>query len=146
MPVLLTRAKLSVERVYRALEDPRAGGVVVFVGRVRPDRVRAGRVAALDYEADRPLADRSLEELVRRTRRRFGVRRVVVYHRLGRLGVGVPSVIVGVAASHRASAFAACRFLIAELKRKVPIWKTERARPARPPRRRPSPPAARAAG
>ena len=77
-----------------------------------------------------------LRTLERSVRRRFGARRVVLWHRVGRLRVGEVSVIVGAAYAHRAEAFAAARYLIEELKAVVPIWKTERARPARRPRPR----------
>ncbi len=138
MEVRLTRRPLSVGAAYRALERPGAGGIVVFVGRVRGDVTRAGRVVALDYEADAPLAIRALDRVVRRTRARHAAVRLLLWHRVGRLRVGEVSVIAGAACGHRAAAFAAARRLIEELKRSVPIWKTDRARPARrPPRRRP---------
>lgn len=111
---------------------------MLFAGRVRPGRTRAGRVVALDYEVHRAPALARLQELERDSRRRFRARQVVLWHRVGRLGVGEVSVIVGVATPHRAEAFAAARYLIEELKSVVPIWKTERARPGRRPRRRPS--------
>ena len=135
MGIRLTHRRLSVAAAMSTLGDPRLGGVVLFAGRVRPDRVAKGRVYALLYEADAPLARRELERLARTVRRRFGARQVVLWHRLGTVPVGEVSVIVGAACDHRASAFGAARYLIEELKTSVPIWKTDRARPAR--RRRP---------
>lgn len=135
MTVTLTRRPLSITRTFEALSDPGSGGVVVFVGRVRPDRVGPARVAALEYEADPRMAPAALRTLECEARRRFDVRDVVLAHRVGVLPVGTPSVIVGVAAAHRRAAFDAARFLIDRLKRDVPIWKTDRtravARPAR---------------
>lgn len=113
----------------------------MFVGRVRPDTTRRGRVVALDYESHRSLAETALAELERTARRRFGLGAVVLWHRLGPVPVGEPSVIVGAAAGHRSMAFAGARFLIEQLKAKIPIWKRERARPGR---RRRSPPGGRA--
>ncbi|HTW56301.1 MAG TPA: molybdenum cofactor biosynthesis protein MoaE [Thermoplasmata archaeon] len=144
--VRLTDRPLSVPAAARALAGPGLGGVVLFVGRVRPDRTAAGRVVALDYEADRRRAVRRLEEIAREARSRFGAGRVVLWHRVGRVPVDAPSVIVGAAAGHRAPAFAAARFLIEELKRSVPLWKATRARPARPRRPRPRRRTARSAG
>lgn len=109
----------------------------MFVGRVRPDTTHRGRVAVLEYEVHRPLALAALADLERTARRRFGAGKVVLWHRLGPVPVGEISVIVGVAAGHRAPAFAAARFLIEQLKAKVAIWKVVRARPGRP--RRPHP-------
>ena len=142
MTAEITTRALSVTRVARHLADVASGAVVLFVGRVRPDSTQGRRVVALDYESDRTLALARLRDLERQARRRFGVRRVHVIHRIGRLRVGVASVIVGVAGPHRAEAFAAARFLIEELKREVPIWKSDRwarAPVARRRRRRPRP-------
>jgi molybdopterin synthase catalytic subunit len=144
--VRLTSAGLSFDSAMRALEAPGAGGVVVFVGRVRPDRSAAGPVVALEYEAHGPPALARMRELEVEARRRYGARRVVLWHRVGRLRVGEVSVLAGAACPHRAEAFAAARFLIEELKVVVPIWKTERARPARRPRPRPSRRVARSSG
>jgi molybdopterin synthase catalytic subunit len=141
MVVRVGRAALRVAAAYRALADRASGGVVLFVGRVRPDRAPRGTVAALEYEADPRLARAALRALERSARRRYGARRIVLWHRVGVLRVGTPSVIVGVAAPHRAAAFRAARWLIAALKRSAPIWKMERARSAR---RRPRPPSPRA--
>jgi molybdopterin synthase catalytic subunit len=138
MTSVITDRPLSIREAARHLDDGESGGVVLFVGRVRPDRSGNRRVVALDYEADRKLALAQLRKLEKEARRRFGARRVFVIHRVGRLRVGIPSVMIGVAAPHRAEAFAAARFLIEELKREVPIWKSDRwgrARAARPPRR-----------
>jgi molybdopterin synthase catalytic subunit len=135
--VRLTDRPLSIPAAARALAGPGLGGVVLFAGRVRPDRAAGGRVVALEYEADRRRALRRLREIARRARARYGAGRVVLWHRVGRVPVDAPSVIVGAAAGHRAPAFAAARYLIEELKRSVPLWKAERARPAR--RRRPRP-------
>ena len=134
---------ISVARAYRELEDPKSGAVALFVGRVRPDRLGGRTVAALLYEAHEAPARRALAQLERDARSRYRARRVLVWHRVGVLPVGTPSVLIGVAAAHRAEAFAACRHLIDALKATVPIWKTDRARPARRPRPRPGPRAGR---
>ena len=136
MGIVLTRRPLSVATVYEELQSREDGGVVIFLGRVRPDRGRFGTVVALDYEADAPMAQRALRRLAAEARSKFRIRRVALHHRLGRLPVGTVSVIVGAAAPHRSTAFRAARFLIERLKAEVPIWKTDRARPShRRPRR-----------
>lgn len=146
MSVRLTRRPLSVSAAVAELDRTGLGGVVVFVGRVRPDRSARGRVVALEYEADLAMARRQLAVLERSARRRFAAERAVVWHRLGTLGVGEISVIIGAAGAHRAPAFDATRYLIEELKRSVPIWKTDRVRPGRRRRRRPSPRRERSSG
>ncbi|MGD0587259.1 MAG: molybdenum cofactor biosynthesis protein MoaE [Thermoplasmata archaeon] len=137
MSVRLDRRRLSYVAALRALTGPGLGGIVVFIGRVRPDPTPRGRVVALDYEAHLPLARSVLAGLERTARTRFGAERVVLWHRTGTVPVDEASVLVGVAAGHRAEAFAAARFLIEELKAKAPIWKSDRARSARRPPRRP---------
>ncbi len=136
MAVRIGGRSMSVASVYRQLDDRQSGGVTVFVGRVRADRGGGREVTSLVYEAHVAVAVRELASLEARARARFGARRVVVWHGLGSLRVGAPSVIIGVAAPHRAQAFAACRFLIDALKARVPIWKADRARPVRRPRPR----------
>jgi molybdopterin synthase catalytic subunit len=141
--VRLSDTPLSSTAAMRALEGPGLGGVVLFAGRVRPDRVEGGRVEALDYEAHLVPARQQLAALERTARLRFGAERVVLWHRVGRVKVGEVSVLVGAACGHRAAAFEATRFLIEELKTSVPIWKTARARSGRRPPRRPDRRAAR---
>ncbi len=140
MTCVITSRPLSIADVSRRLEDSSSGAVVLFIGRVRPDTSKGRRIVALDYEADRAMALARLRGLERRARREWGARHVYVIHRVGRLRVGATSVIVGVAAAHRSAAFRAARFLIEELKREVPIWKSDRWAPARGGRRRRTPP------
>ncbi len=125
----LSPRALSWAAAARALSGPDLGGVALFAGRVRAERGAAGRVVALDYEVHAAPAIRVMREIDREARRRFGVERTVLWHRVGRVRAGEIAVIVGAAAGHRAPAFAAARFLIDELKKTVPIWKTERAGP-----------------
>ncbi len=146
MSIRLTRNRLSLGAASRALEGAGLGGVVVFAGRVRPDSRPAGRVVALEYEVDRAMALRRMRALDAAARRKFGARRVVLWHRFGRVEVGETAVIAGAACGHRAKAFDAARYLIEELKATVPIWKSDRVRPARRPRRPPSRRAGRSGG
>ena len=66
-----------------------------------------------------------MEKLVRQAREQFEIAHVGIVHRLGKLEIGETSVVISVAAPHRRAAFAACEWLIKELKRTVPIWKKE---------------------
>ena len=131
MSVRLVRRPLSVAAAHAALADPRAGGVTVFVGRVRPDRAGRRTVYALFYEAHEGPALSALARIEAEARRRFGLTGAILWHRLGTLPVGAASVIVGAAAPHRAASLRAARFLIDRLKSEVPIWKTDRARSVR---------------
>ncbi len=99
-----------------------AGAVVSFVGFVRGTEGGAP-IAALEYEAFERMAERQLDLLLDELERRWPVESVRLVHRVGPVPVGAPSLWVEVVGPHRAEAFAACQWLIDELKRVVPIWK-----------------------
>jgi len=103
---------------------PAAGGFASFEGRVR-DHNDGRTVTALDYEAFEPLAVKEGGHIVDAALSRHGALAARCVHRLGRLAVGDVAVWVGVAAPHRAEAFAACREIIDALKLRLPIWKKE---------------------
>ena len=100
------------------------GATLLFVGTVR--ETNDGRdVSGMDYTAYRGMAERELADIVREASSRFGTTDLVVEHRLGTLGLGEASVAIAVAHPHRGKAYEANRFIIEELKRRVPIWKLE---------------------
>ncbi|HEU4541929.1 MAG TPA: molybdenum cofactor biosynthesis protein MoaE [Jiangellaceae bacterium] len=112
---------LSVDEVLAAVADQRAGGTCVFIGTVR-DSDHGQDVTALDYEAH-PSVEDTLREVAGRVAKDFPVCAVAAVHRVGALAVGDLSVVVATSAPHRGEAFEACRRLIDDLKREVPIWK-----------------------
>ena len=117
---------LSVDEVLRAVSDPHAGGVALFVGTVRdhtPERPDE-TVAQLEYSAH-PAAREQLEKVARSVAAEHPEALLAAVHRVGDLAVGDLAVVVAAACPHRAEAFAACRALIDTLKREVPIWKRE---------------------
>ena len=115
---------IDAGRERDALADPGCGGYASFEGWVR-DHNEGRRVLRLDYEAYESLALREGERIVQEALRRFGASHAACVHRIGELGLGEMAVWVGVAAPHRAEAFAACRWIIDEVKHRVPIWKKE---------------------
>lgn len=121
---MIVREKIDAKEVLARLHQPEDGAAVIFEGVVR-NHTRGRRTLFLDYEAYEEMAEKQLEALSRQALDYFEVREVAVVHRLGRLEVGETSVLIAVAARHRAAAFDACRWLIEELKRTVPIWKKE---------------------
>jgi molybdopterin synthase catalytic subunit len=99
-----------------------AGAVVYFLGVVRGNE--AGRaISALEYEAFQRMAEHQFNLLFDEMEKRWPVESVRLVHRLGTVKTGEPSLWVEVAAPHRAEAFAACQWLIDQMKRVVPIWK-----------------------
>jgi molybdopterin synthase catalytic subunit len=122
--VALTRERIDAERLISAARRAEDGAVVVFDGIVR-NHSRGRPTLHLDYEAYEEMAGRKMREIASEACTRFGVRQVVMVHRLGRLQIGETSVLIVVASAHRAQAFDACRWLIDTLKQIVPIWKKE---------------------
>ena len=124
----LTSAPIVWDRVasLERLAVPRGcGAVVTFVGVVRADRDGRRAVKALCYEAYAEMAEPLLHRLVGEARTRWTLDGVQLQHRLGLVEAGQLSVVVVVAAQHRAQAYAASQFLIERIKRDVPIWKRE---------------------
>src|SRR6185503_539048 len=106
------------------LDDPACGGYAAFEGWVR-NHNEGLRVRRLEYEAFEPLAIKEGERIIAEAIARFGVEHAACVHRIGALEIGENAVWVGVTARHRDEAFRACRYIIDEVKHRVPIWKKE---------------------
>jgi len=120
----ITDAPLTADVVAAAVRAAECGGVVTFLGTVRsPSHGR--EVRYLEYEAYPEMAIPKMEQIAAEIRERWGLTRVAIRHRVGRLEVGEASVAIGVAAPHRHAAFEACEYAIVRLKQIVPIWKKE---------------------
>ncbi|NJQ04382.1 molybdenum cofactor biosynthesis protein MoaE [Streptomyces lonarensis] len=115
---------LSLDEVFAAVPHTEAGGTALFVGTVRDHdgHAEGAAVTSLAYEAH-PTAAARLREVAAAVVADFPVRALAAVHRVGELRVGDVAVVVAVACPHREEAFAACRRLIDDLKRDVPIWK-----------------------
>lgn len=125
MPHFLLQSETIEPELFRGqLLDPQCGGFASFEGWVR-NRNEGRAVLRLEYEAFAPLALREGERIVGQAVQRFGVSRALCVHRVGALAIGELAVWVGVSAAHRGEAFDACRFIIDEIKHRVPIWKKE---------------------
>ncbi len=116
-------APLDLDAVVAAVRAPSRGAVVTFQGEVRAE-THGRRVVRLEYEAYRPMAERTLEQLARELEAQHGVA-IAVVHRVGHLAPGEAAVVIACAAPHRTAAFRACEAAIERLKREVPIWKRE---------------------
>src|SRR5512141_561474 len=115
-----SRTPLEPERYRDGLADAAAGGYSSFEGWVR-DHNDGRRVRRLEYEAFEALAVKEGKRIVAEAIERYGARRAACVHRTGDLGVGDLAVWVGVSAEHRDEAFAACRYIIDEVKHRLPI-------------------------
>jgi len=121
---------LPLEEARRRVEHPSCGAVVLFVGNAR-ERNRERDVLRLEYEAFPAMAEAEMARIFADCRARLTRAegetplRLLVLHRTGVVEVGAPAVVVAVGSPHRDAAFQAARFLIDELKARVPIWKRE---------------------
>jgi molybdopterin synthase catalytic subunit len=107
-----------------AVADPGAGATGLFLGTVRNSS--DGRpVTGIDYDAYLAMAERELSAIATEAGHRFGACAIAIVHRIGHLAVGEVSVGIAVSHERRAPAFAATRYAIEEIKRRVPIWKRE---------------------
>jgi molybdopterin/thiamine biosynthesis adenylyltransferase/molybdopterin synthase catalytic subunit/rhodanese-related sulfurtransferase len=117
-------APLDTAALQREMHDPACGGFAAFEGWVR-NHNEGHEVTRLEYEAFVELAEKEGARIVEEARVKFGVARAACVHRVGSLGLMDVAVWVGVSAAHRDEAFRACRFIIDEVKHRVPIWKKE---------------------
>ena len=115
---------LDIASLAAQLRDPSCGGYSSFEGWVR-NHNEGQPVTRLEYEAFVPLAVKEGERIIREAIERFGVEHALCVHRIGDLAIGDLAVWVGVSARHRHEAFLACRYIIDEVKHRVPIWKKE---------------------
>jgi molybdopterin synthase catalytic subunit len=114
----VTDVPLSAERLSAWVGDPAAGGIVTFQGVTR-------EVASLDYEAYREMAEERIAAILEACARRHGLLAAAAEHRVGRVALGEPGVVVAVSAGHREEAFAGAREAIDRIKAEAPIWKRE---------------------
>ncbi len=120
----LTTSTIDITSVSRRVVPPECGATVTLDGYVR-QFTKGRETLHLFYEAYEPMALKEMQKLIERAKQEFEVSNIGIVHRLGKLEIGETSVVISVAASHRKAAFAACEWLIRELKRTVPIWKKE---------------------
>lgn len=121
----LSDTPIDVAGLQARLRDPRAGACASFEGWVRDHNDGRG-VEGLRYEAYVDLAEREGEAILGEALARFDIVEATCVHRIGTLAIGDMAVWVGASAAHRGAAFEACRWIIDEVKARVPIWKHER--------------------
>jgi molybdopterin synthase catalytic subunit len=127
MPFRFTDTAIDTASARRELLDRGAGGYVSFEGWVR-DHNEGQEVTGLEYESFQDLAVKEGERILTEALTRFPVKHALCIHRVGSLDLTEMAVWVGVSAAHRAESFDACRFIIDEVKHRVPIWKKEHYR------------------
>jgi len=122
--IRVTREDFSVDEIITGLKSRSTGGVVSFLGVVRGES-KGKPVEHVEIEVYEEMARRQLEAIREEAIGRFGVEEAAIVHRHGSLKASENILLVAVASAHRAEAFDACRYVVDEIKRRVPIWKKE---------------------
>jgi molybdopterin synthase catalytic subunit/molybdopterin converting factor small subunit len=120
----VTEKPLSLDAVVAEVADERAGGIATFTGTVRRQS-RGREVLYLEYEAYAEMAEDVIAQLAAELDETHDLCGISIHHRVGRVEIGEPSVVIAVSAPHRQDALAACRQAIDRLKETVPLWKKE---------------------
>lgn len=120
----VTGEPLNIDEIVRLVGRPGAGAIATFIGTAR-DHNDGRKVISLEYEAYPEMAEQELRKLGDEARERWSLCGMAIHHRIGPVAIGEASVVIAVSAGHREDAFAACRFAIEEIKKRVPIWKKE---------------------
>lgn len=115
---------INIQAVINAASSEKAGAIDVFIGTVR-DNSLSKNVVKLEYETYDVMAIKKMEELVLEAKDKWPVEKVGIVHRKGVLEIGDIAVVIAVSTPHRAESFAACQWIIDNLKKVVPIWKKE---------------------
>jgi molybdopterin synthase catalytic subunit len=121
---LLTERPLDLEAAVAEVQRDDAGAVATFVGTVRR-RSRGRDVHHLEYEAFEEMAEPMLRRLAEELTAAYALCAVAIHHRIGRVEIGEPSVVIAISAPHRSAALEACRTAIDTLKETIPLWKKE---------------------
>ncbi len=122
--VEISEKPLNIQLCIDWAQSPECGGINVFIGTVR-DETKGKKVMKLLYEVYESMAIKEMKKLAESVLQKWPVHKIVIHHRSGELKPGDVAVVIVVSASHRETAFEACRYTIDTLKQTVPIWKKE---------------------
>ncbi len=120
----LTRSPIAFDSLLAEVQGPERGGTCLFMGTVRSGPEEGG-VTEIEYMAYDAMADAEIERMLTEAEQQWPGVRVALRHRVGRVPAGEASIAIAAAAPHRADAFQACRHVIEEVKRRLPMWKKE---------------------
>lgn len=120
----VTTGPIQPDHVLQLVGGDEDGAALLFLGTVR-NHADGAAVTGLTYEAYEPMAERVLATIAREAAERLGSDRLAVVHRVGELGIGDVSVAIAASSPHRAEVFDAVRYVIEEIKKRLPVWKRE---------------------
>jgi molybdopterin synthase catalytic subunit len=121
----IVRRPIDVAALLAEVQDTANGATVLFLGHVR-DMNDGRAVSGIEYSAYGEMAERELAAIATECAGTFGIAHLAIEHRLGALALGDASIAIAVAHPHRGAAYEASRFIIEEVKQRLPIWKRER--------------------
>ena len=121
---VLTEDSVSLDAAVSEVATDEAGAIATFLGTARRHS-RGREVSHLEYEGYEGMAEEMMAKLAAELEERYDLHAIAIHHRVGRVELGEPSVVIAVSASHRADALAACKDAIDILKTNVPLWKKE---------------------
>ena len=124
MRTAIVDRRIDVDALMKEVANVRHGATILFVGTVR-DTNDGSPVSGLDYSSYTGMAEQELATIVLEASERWDTSDIVVEHRVGSLELGEASVAIAVAHPHRAEAYEASRYVIEELKKRLPVWKRE---------------------
>jgi molybdopterin synthase catalytic subunit len=122
--IQIVENEIDIRRVLQSVRDPAAGGIDIFIGTTR-NNSKGKQVLSLEYETYQPMALKLMYRIADEATTRWGLCKISIVHRIGRVNIGEASVVIAASSAHRKEAFEACRFAIDTLKKEVPIWKKE---------------------
>jgi molybdopterin synthase catalytic subunit len=123
--ISITNNHLDLQDVISKLEDQSAGALSIFMGTVRSKGNLDGNVSDIYYEAYVEMAEEIMREIENEVQTKWGIKKLVAFHRIGNVKAGETSIVIGVSSEHRREAFEACEYVINNVKTRVPIWKKE---------------------
>lgn len=121
--LVITKSEIDEAALVRKRHMSNSMGAAAYFAGVVRETEGDARISAIDYEAFQAMAEHQFEKIFQQIEKRWPIESIKVVHRIGLVKVNEPSLWVEVIAPHRGEAFAACQFLIDEMKRVVPIWK-----------------------
>lgn len=122
--IRITNNHLNLQEIMLELGDNSAGALSIFVGSVR-NKGKSGNVSEIYYETYSEMAEQKMREIENEAQTKWQIKKLVAFHRIGNVRVGEASIIIGISSEHRHEAFEACKYVIDNVKTRVPIWKKE---------------------
>ncbi len=122
----ITESEIDVNDIINSMVDTEghSGATVIFVGSVRNFGIN-GKVKGMYYESYVKMAENKIKNIEKLAMEKYGIKKIKIVHRIGELALGNNSVIIALSTPHSKDAFTACKYILAKIKREVPIWKKE---------------------